>query len=166
MSPRLSATLTPTVCPAGNGSTYIATNKPLPTIAPQLQNQVTNTSFSFEILCNTNFIEGGSIIDLQIITNTSTLNDCLDACSLYNFRTSRKHFPAYACTGIAWGPGIYEQQAGVQEPVCWLKGNVTLGSPNSTAMLPNYDGAVLLNFRSALDTKSGFEKLRKRPELA
>lgn len=140
------ATLPSPICPAANGSTYIATNKPLPTLAPQLSLQITETSLSFEILCNTNFVdEGGPVVDLQIITNVSTLTDCLDACALFNFQTRLGHFPAYACTGIGWGEEVLMLQAGDQWPSCRLKSNVTLESPNGTATYPGYDGAVLLS---------------------
>lgn len=136
-------------CPESNGSTYVASNQPSPTVNPALPVQVTNTSFTFEILCNTDFEDttwqGGPIRDMQIITNVSALNDCLEECALFNFRTARSHFPAYGCTGISWGQGIAEQAAGYAWPICWLKSNVTLDSVNGTKWLGGYDGAVLLS---------------------
>ena len=133
-------------CPESNGSTYVASNQPLPTVNPALPVQVTNTSFTFEIFCNTDFEDttwqGGPIRDMQIFTNVSTLNDCLEECALFNFRVARSHFPAY---GISWGQGIAEQQAGYAWPICWLKSNVTVDSVNGTKWLGGYDGAVLLD---------------------
>lgn len=135
------------ICPAANGSTYITTktNNPMSTLAPH--EQIPNSSFSFEILCNINFIDtfqpGSSVIDLQIITNVSTFNDCLDACALYSFRTNRDYFPTWACTGISWGEGLLPNK--FQAPVCWLKANVSLGSANGTDQYGGFDGAVLLN---------------------
>ena len=97
--------------------------------------QIPNTSLSFEIFCTTNFLQWGQVLDLQVIENISSLNDCLDQCALYNFRTSAINFPARGCTGIAWNRGPYD--------LCWLKGNVTLGSPKLNE--PHTDGAVLLD---------------------
>lgn len=148
-------TITPTsstppspICPAANGSTYIATNKPLPTIASQLNLQIAEPNLSFEILCNTNFAEasGSSIIDIQLITNVSTLEECLDACALFSFQTRLEHFPENACTGVALGTSNNLETDGDDWQICWLKSNVTLQSPNGTSNYPgNYDGAVLLN---------------------
>ena len=145
-------TITPTpakipspACPAANGSTYTATNKPLPTIDPQWNYQIPETSLSFEILCYTNFAEGPEI--LQILTNISSLNECLDECALYNFRMYPHLFPESGCTGIAFGTEAVRQQGG-QKPLqlCWLKSGVTLTTQNETAESPGYDGAVLLGF--------------------
>lgn len=124
-------------CPAANGSTYTASNRPRMTDS----SQITQTSLAFEILCDTNTAEGGSVLDIQLITNVSSLNDCLDVCALYNFQTRRQHFPKYACTGVSWG------YAEVPKPShsCWLKSGVKLGSPNNTDTLPGYNGAVLLD---------------------
>lgn len=134
-------------CPSANGSTYTATNKPLPTIGPQWDWHITNTSLFFEILCFTHYVAQDSLItDLQIFTNVTSLNDCLDLCALYNFNARLENFPALGCTGIALGTGANLQQAGDPWHTCWLKSNVTLGSLNDTATYPGYDGAVLLNF--------------------
>lgn len=138
------ATLLPSAssCPAANGSTYTATNKPLPTIAPELKLQIPVSSLSFEILCNTNLAENGQIIDILLITNVSTLDQCLDECALYSFRTRLGNFPAYACTAVAWGLDIFPW------PVCWLKSGATLGSYNSTGNPTAYigvDAGVLLD---------------------
>ncbi len=83
-------------------------------------------------------------MDLQIITNVTSLSDCLDTCALYNFQMSIRNFPAYACTGIGWGRGDGLNPVGDPWPVCWLKSNVSLESPNSTDISAGYDGAVLL----------------------
>ena len=135
ITPTTSAHASPS-CPAANGSTYIASNKPTP-VDPS---QVTQTSFPFEILCNKNTAEGGNIVDMQLITNVSSLNDCLDQCALFNFRSKQAHFPADACTGVSWGRGTDLDRY----HTCWLKSNVTLASPNNTETYPGYDGAVLL----------------------
>ena len=140
-------TLPSSPCPAANGSIYTATNKPLPTLHPQVQWASTETSLFFEILCHTTFLAGGnpSIMDLQIITNVTSLSDCLDVCALYNFQMSIGNFPAYACTGIGWGRGNGNNPVGDPWPVCWLKSNVSLESPNGTdENVFGYDGAVLL----------------------
>ena len=83
-------------------------------------------------------------MDLQIITNVTSLTDCLDACALYNFQMRIDNFPVYACTGIAWGRGDGHNPVGIPWPVCYLKSNVSMGSPNSTNVSAGYDGAVLL----------------------
>lgn len=142
-----STTLPYSPCPAANGSTYTATNKPLPTMYPQVQSQTFEKSFFFEILCYTTFNPGGnpSIMDLQILPNTTSLSDCLDACALYNFQMSIVNFPAYACRGVGWGRGEGVNPVANQWPVCWLKSNVSLGSPNATEESVGYDGAVLLS---------------------
>ena len=143
------ATLPSASCPAANGSTYTATNKPLPTFAPELGLQVASTSLLFEILCNTNLAEeNGHIIDIQLIPNVSTLNDCLEECALYSFRTKLQHFPANACTAVAWGTYDALQEAGDPWPVCWLKSNATLESANQTNTKGTTSGAVLLGFDS------------------
>ena len=134
------------ICPGANGSTYVATNtivnNPVSSIAPWQQTR--KSSFSFEILCNIDFIdtfpEGGPFRDMQIIANVSTLIDCLDECALYNFRTPVEYFPAWACTGVSWGKGPPQE---FSAPYCWLKANVTLGSGGSEER--DFNGAVLLN---------------------
>lgn len=144
-------TITPTnspslVCPSANGSTYTANNKPLPTIGPQWNWHITNTSLFFEILCFTHYVAQDSLItDLQIFANISSLNDCLDLCALFNFNARLENFPALGCTGIALGTGAGLQLAGDPWHTCWLKSNVTMRSLNDTAAYPGYDGAVLLN---------------------
>ena len=126
--PRL-ATLPSASCPAANGSTYTATNKPLPTLAPELELQIPVSSLLFEILCNTNLGDDGHIIDVQLIPNVSTLGQCLDECALYSFRTRLENFPTHACTAVAWGLGGI---GNLPWPLCWLKSNATLGSYNLT----------------------------------
>ena len=152
----LTSTSTPStppsaICPAANGSIYSATNKPHLTINSGLSSQINQTTLSFEVLCYTNFVEGtvegskNSVMDLQLISNVSSLADCMDACALYNFQMREHNFPAYACTGLAWGVEAYLQQLGFGWPVCRLKNNVTLSSTNDSASYPGCDGAVLLN---------------------
>ncbi len=83
-------------------------------------------------------------------TNISSLNECLDQCALLNFRVSQAIFSAFACTGVAFGIEAMGQQ-GQQEGItplqlCYLKNNVTLGTPNGTATNPGFHGAVFLDF--------------------
>ena len=145
------------ICPAANGSTYIATNKPTATQAsdPHHEWQISNTILFFEILCDTHFMQQGNdselvdevgIMDLQVYSNISSLNDCLDICALYNFHIDDRDFPAQGCTGVAFGSGAFKQgQEGLYRwHTCWLQSNVSLGSPNHNAEYPGYDGAVLL----------------------
>ena len=84
-------------CPASNGSTFTATNKPLQIDA----SQIPETALYFEILCDTNHAEGGLVMDMQLISNVVSLSDCLDACALYNFQMKSDHFPDYACRGVS-----------------------------------------------------------------
>ena len=138
------ATLPSVSCPAANGSTYTATNKPLPTLAPELELQIPEQTLLFEVLCNTNLAEDGYIIDVQIIVNVSTLSQCLDECALYSFRTRLKHFPELACTAVAWGPGHWK---GSGDGLCWLKNHATLESYNQTkngTIYGGVDAGVLL----------------------
>ena len=77
-----------------------------------------------------------------MIVNVSTLTDCLDECASYNFRTPSNYFPAWACTGVSWG--AWDPLIKSPAPVCWLKGNFTLGSPDGTYLDNKYDSAVML----------------------
>lgn len=151
-------TVTPTatqlsspICPAGDSSTYIATNRPFPTINPTRDWHIPNATLSFKILCYTHFVAQDSLItDLQIYTNVSSLSDCLDRCALFNFNARAMNFPALGCTGIALGTGDVLRQSGEGTGgpwhTCWLKSNVSLNSPNVTGRYPGYEGAVLLDF--------------------
>ena len=130
------ATVTPTstprpspICPAWDGSTYIATNRPQPTIDPNLH--IPKATLSFKVLCYSNFVS--QITDMQIYTNVFSLREYLNRCALFNFNAAAKTWPGVGCTGIALGTGA-----------CWLKSNVSLDSPNGTATYPGYEGAVLL----------------------
>lgn len=143
------STTLPPLCPAGDSSTYVATNKPLPTIVPYWGWHIPNDTLSFKILCFTHFVAQDSLItDLQIYTNVSSLNDCLDRCALFNFNARLENFPTLGCTGIALGTGDNLLQAGGQTGgpwhTCWLKSNVSLESLNDTGRNPGYEGAVLL----------------------
>ena len=86
-------------------------------------------------------------MDLQVYSNISSLNGCLDTCALYNFHMDNNDFPAQGCTGVAFGSGASTQGQEGQHRwhTCWLQSNVSLGSPNHTKMDPGYDGAVLLD---------------------
>ena len=126
------------ICPAANGSTYTASNKPPPAPAPwPTPWQLSNLTLSFEIFCNTNFLQGNLIRDLQVVEGISSLSDCLDQCALYSFRTREDDFPALGCLGVAWDNSGYD--------LCWLKSNVTLGSLNGAKSSTSADGAVLLD---------------------
>ena len=151
-------TVTPTptqlpspICPAGDSSTYIATNRPLPTIDPKWNWHIPNATLSFKVLCYTHFVAQDSLItDLQIYTNVSSLSECLDRCALFNFNARAINFPALGCTGIAWATGDLSRETGEDTGgtwhTCWLKSNVSLESLNDTAKFPGYEGAVLLDF--------------------
>lgn len=85
--PSSPATMPSPVCPADDGSTYTATNKPSPTAGPPVA--ITNTSLAYQIFCYTNFIANPPVMDLQTLTDVTSLHDCLDACALYSFHTSQ-----------------------------------------------------------------------------
>lgn len=55
--------------PAANGSVYTATNKPLPTLSPQLQSQTAEPSLSFEIISYTTFSSGRRPPEYHGLTN-------------------------------------------------------------------------------------------------
>ena len=139
------ATITPTPgllpsrgCPKTNGSTYTATNE----IPQEDASQIHYTSLKFEILCDTTYDEGGSVMDIQLVANVSTLNECLDLCALYDFQMREENFPAHACTGASWA---HDNDAAVSPRyICWLRNNVTLGSSNGTWEHAGYDSGVLL----------------------
>lgn len=135
-TPSDSPTVPSPVCPADDRSTFIATNKPSPTASPGLE--ITNASLAYEILCYTNFIDDPTVMDLQTLTNVTSLHDCLVACALYSFQTRPADFPAFACTGIAWSRVAGETQ------LCWLKNNVTSTSVNATDKYPGMDGAIMM----------------------
>ncbi|CAD6583340.1 MAG: hypothetical protein ASARMPREDX12_001245 [Alectoria sarmentosa] len=135
-TPSSPATMPSPVCPADDGSTYTATNKPWPTAGPLVE--IANTSLSYQIFCYTNFIANPPVMDLQTLTNVTSLLDCLDACALYSFQTKPINFPGSACTGIAWSRVASATQ------LCWLKSNVTSSSTNATNIYPGIDGAVMV----------------------
>ena len=85
------------VCPSANGTTYTVTNKPVRTFLAETE--LTNSSFKFEIVCNTNYF-GGSITGLQTMSNVSSIGACMDACALYSWQVSPGHFAALGCTRI------------------------------------------------------------------
>ena len=121
-------------CPAANGFTYTITNQVAPTARPYKQTQY--SSLAYKILCNTDFAASPTIVDLQALSNTSSLSDCLNACALYSFQTPPWEFPAHICSGVAWES---------EDDMCWLKSNVTLSS--QTEYQPNDpmpDGAVMI----------------------
>ena len=138
------ATVTPTQdplpsrrCPAINGTTYTATNKPYPID----RTQIPNSTLKFEILCD---MDHGALDYLQLIANVSTLNDCFDLCALYDFQMDSGKFPAHACTAVSWGHAIDENlYAG---NTCWLN-NITgsfTGSSQHIQPHIGYDSGILL----------------------
>lgn len=100
-APSTSTTTSP-VCPAANGSSYIATNKPSSSLGPEYV--ISGTSLTYQILCNTNFRTNNitAAVDMQIINNVTSLKECLDACALYSFQTPPNNFPALGCSGAVW----------------------------------------------------------------
>ena len=134
------------VCPSANRTTYTATNKPVTTFLAETE--LTNSSFKFEIVCNTNYF-GGSITDLQTMSNVSSLGACIDACALCNWQVSPGHSAALGCTGIesttrpAWRPASGEFATTLPD-VCILKNGITQSSVNLTNKGPGWDGAILL----------------------
>ena len=125
-------------CPKTNGSTYTATKE----ISQEDASQIHYTSLKFEILCDTTYDEGGSVMDIQLVANVSTLNECLDLCALYDFQMREENFPAHACTGASWA---HDNDASVSPRyICWLRNNVTLDSSNGTWEHAGYDSGILL----------------------
>ena len=117
-------------CPAANGSTYIATNKATATQASGVW-QISNPNLSFEILCNSRFVQhedNNGIMNLQVYSNVSSLNDCLDLCALYNFHMYSTNFPAQGCTGVSYGSGTNTQGQERENLLhtCWLASNTVL----------------------------------------
>ena len=122
-------------CPETNGSTYTATKE-------ISQADINRSSLKFEILCDTTYDEGGPLMDIQLIANVSTLNECLDLCALYDFQMRKENFPAHACTGASWAHS--NDAAASPRDICWLRNNVTLGSSNMTSEHSGYDSGILL----------------------
>ena len=81
-------------------------------------------------------------MDLQLIADVSTLDDCLDFCALYDFQMRQENYPAHACTGASWGYGNNPHIG--PRYICWLRNNVTLGSANTTSLHKGYDSGILL----------------------
>ena len=110
---------------------------------PQTGYIIANSSLSFEVFCDTQLTAVDGIVDVQVVTNISTLNDCMDLCALYNFQVPASVFQMHACTGIAWGQDDRLQSPGERWPLCWLKNNVTLSQVRWK--ITGYHGAVLLD---------------------
>ena len=136
-TPTTIPTIPSPTCPADDGSTYVATNKPQVTS----YKAISNTSLSFKILCYTNLNKPA--YDFQVFSNVSSLSDCLNICALYNFNAVWWNFPEYACTGVAFGTGGNLPTQDLWH-TCWLKGNISLDSENITDTHPGFDGAKLL----------------------
>ena len=131
-APAVPTTLSSAVCPAVNGSTYTITNPIAPTARPYKQTMY--SSLAYKILCDTNFSARPTVVDLQALSNTSPLGDCLYACALYSFQTPPYEFPAHICSGLAWES---------ENNMCWLKSNISLSSTNQTSN-PMPDAAVMI----------------------
>ena len=81
-------------------------------------------------------------MDIQLISNVSSLNECLGLCALYDFQMRKENFPAHACTGASWA---HDNDATVSpRHICWLRNNVTLASSNATLRHLGYDSGILL----------------------
>ena len=132
LAPATQTTISSAGCPAANGSTYTITNQVAPTARPYTD--AIYSSIAYMILCDTNYSGQPTMVDLQALSNTSSLGDCLNACALYSFQAPPWDFPAYFCSGLAWES---------ENKVCWLKSNVTLSSPQQS-MDPMPDGAVMI----------------------
>ena len=133
-TPATQATTSIAGCPAADGFTYTITNQVAPTARPYKQSQY--SSLAYKILCDTDFSAGPTIVDLQALSNTSSLGDCLNACALYSFQTPPWEFPTHICSGVAWESGAN---------MCWLKSNVTLSSQSQyQSSDPTPDGAVMI----------------------
>ncbi|KAM0798564.1 hypothetical protein BDR22DRAFT_823245 [Usnea florida] len=119
-------------CPAANGSTYTITNQVAPTARPY--SDAMYSSIAYMILCDANYQAESVIIDLQALSNITSLGDCLNACALYSFQTPPYEFVNHSCSGLAWES---------EDLVCWLKSNVSLSSQSEPSD-PTTDGAVLI----------------------
>ena len=82
-------------------------------------------------------------MDIQLIANVSTLNECLDLCALYDFQMRKENFPAHACTGATWNRDNVDVTVSPRH-LCWLRNNVTLGSRNTTSEHAGHDSGILL----------------------
>ena len=122
MGPSTSTTMAPFAdCPTANGSNYIATNKPSANSRDHRQFQISNTSLTYQILCGTDFNayrHGETVVDVQVLYNSSSFKDCLNACVLYSFQTPHQESQEFGCTGATWKV----------KNICWLKRNVTSSS--------------------------------------
>ena len=128
-------------CPSPNadGAVYTATNRPLP-ILPGFQ--ISNTSLSFLVNCNTNWIpESGDSI-LQTQGNMNSLQECIDACATYTW-LAITHKPGLECSGVVWANGRVGDLSQWQN-VCFMKANLTQPCINVTSDTPGYDSAILL----------------------
>ena len=87
---------------------------------------IPNATLTYQILCNTNFraIEIGAAVDMQIISNATSLKECLDACALYSFQTPSMNFPALGCSGA-----VCNDNNAV--PDCWLKRRLILSESDN-----------------------------------
>ena len=87
------------------------------------------------------------MLDLQYISNVSSLQDCIDACALYTWQANAPTYMYQRCTGAIWGNGRgVEIESGLMD-LCVLKTNITEDIVyyfNSSDYYPGYDAAVLL----------------------
>ena len=126
-------------CPSPNadGAVYIATNRPLPLVSDW---QISNTSLSFSVNCNTNWVPNSGDSVLQTQSNMNSLQECIDACATYTW-LANPNKPGIECSGVAWENG---RVGNSPNRSCFLKANLTQPCHNITGHIPGYDGAVLL----------------------
>ena len=85
-------------------------------------------------------------MDLQALSNVTSLKDCMDACASFTWQARPIYYQTQGCTGAIWANG----RAGdlnTMTNVCFLKANVTLETSanlNDSIYYPGYDGGVLL----------------------
>ena len=110
---------------------------------------LTNNTFTFEILCDTNWPGDSHIADLQRVDDVISLQQCVDTCANYTFLTTQARGWDYAqyeaCTGVVWTNGKLVHHLATEPNECILKANVTLSSANHTDFDAGWDGAVLVS---------------------
>ena len=84
-------------------------------------------------------------MDLQVLSNVTSLKDCMDSCASFTWQARPTYYQTQGCVGAVWANGRVPD-LNTMNNVCFLKANITLEtsvSLNNTAY-PGYDGAVLL----------------------
>ncbi len=137
-SPATSAK-TSLACPFANGTTYTATNRPLPTLPGAL----TNNSFEFLVACDTNWVDYDSVKDLQQLGGITSLQDCMDACARFTWQARPDFYKTWGCSGAAWTGGLSGETSAPADS-CVLKANVSQSTHNDSYAYPAFDGVILL----------------------